>query len=162
MAARAGDGKRAAAALRVFAECFCLPNSFHANGDQSKSGKSKMTYRPFTLEGNFAFASGIQEMLIQSHTGIVRVFPAVPDPWMDVSFDSLRAEGAFLISATRKAGKVVEVRVRSEKGGHLRLENPFPGLVFKSTGAAFETVRPGDRVVEAEMRPGDSLVLKAI
>jgi hypothetical protein len=162
MAARAGDGKRAAAALRVFAECFCLPNSFHANGDQSKSGKSKMTYRPFTLEGNFAFAAGIQDMLLQSHTAVVRVFPAVPSAWRDVAFDSLRAEGAFLISATRKAGKVVEVRVRSEKGGHLRLENPFPGLVFKSTGAAFETVRPGDRVVEAEMRPGDSLVLKAI
>jgi len=162
MAARAGDGEKAAAALRIFAESFCLPNSFHANGDQSKSGKSKMTYRPFTLEGNFAFASGIQEMLLQSHTGVVRVFPAVPDSWPDVSFVSLRAEGAFLVSATRKAGKVVEVRIRSEKGGRLRLENPFPGLVFKATGAAAEAVRAGDRVVEAEMRPGDSLVLKAI
>jgi len=162
MAARAGDGEKAAAALRIFAESFCLPNSFHANGDQSKSGKSKMTYRPFTLEGNFAFASGIQEMLLQSHTGVVRVFPAVPDSWPDVSFVSLRVEGAFLVSATRKAGKVVEVRIRSEKGGRLRLENPFPGLVFKATGAAAEAVRAGDRVVEAEMRPGDSLVLKAI
>jgi hypothetical protein len=55
----------------------------------------------------------------------------------------------------------VEVRIRSEKGGRLRLENPFPGLVFKATGAASEAVRAGDRVVEAEMRPGDSLVLKA-
>ena len=145
-----------------FAECFCLPNSFHANGDQTKSGRSKMTYRPFTLEGNFAFASGIQEMLLQSHTGVVRVFPAVPDSWPDVSFDSLRAEGAFLVSATRKAGKVAEVRIRSEKGGRLRLENPFPGLVFKASGAAAGTVPDGARLVEAEMRPGDTLVLKAI
>ncbi len=162
MAARAGDGKKAAEALRIFAECFCLPNSFHANGDQTKSGRSKMTYRPFTLEGNFAFASGIQEMLLQSHTGVVRVFPAVPDSWPDVSFDSLRSEGAFLISASRKAGQVVEVRIRSEKGGRLRLENPFPSLTFKASGAAAGTVPDGARLVEAEMRPGDSLVLKAI
>jgi len=162
MAARAGDGEKAAASLRIFAECFCLPNSFHANGDQSKSGKSKMTYRPFTLEGNFAFASGVQEMLLQSHAGVVRVFPAVPDSWPDVSFDSLRAEGAFLVSAARKAGKVVEVRIRSEKGGRIRLENPFPGLGFKVSGAAPGAVPGGARLVEAEMRPGDTLVLKAI
>ena len=64
MKARAFDGKGAAQALRTFAECFCLKNTFHANGDQTKSGKSRFTYRPFTLEGNFAFASGIQEMLL--------------------------------------------------------------------------------------------------
>ena len=58
MKARAFDGEGAADALRTFAECFCLPNTFHANGDQTKSGKSKFTYRPFTLEGNFAFAAG--------------------------------------------------------------------------------------------------------
>ena len=101
-------------------------------------------------------------MLLQSHTGVVRVFPAVPDSWPDASFDSLRAEGAFLVSASRKAGKVVEVRIRSEKGGRLRLENPFPGLSFKASGAAAGTVPDGAGLVEAEMRPGDSLVLKSI
>ena len=33
MKARAFDGEGAADALRTFAECFCLPNTFHANGD---------------------------------------------------------------------------------------------------------------------------------
>lgn len=59
MKARAFDGGGAADELRTFAECFCLRNTFHANGDQTNSGKSKFTYRPFTLEGNFAFAAGI-------------------------------------------------------------------------------------------------------
>jgi hypothetical protein len=93
--ARAFMGNKAARVLRVFAQCFCLPNSFHVNGDQTRSGKSKFTYRPFTLEGNFAFAAGVQEMLIQSHTGIIRVFPAIPDDWTDCSFHNLRAEGAL-------------------------------------------------------------------
>lgn len=160
LAARAGEGEKAAQALRTFAECFCLPNSFHANGDQTKSGKSKFTYRPFTLEGNMAFAAGVQEMLLQSHTGIVRVFPAVPDAWKDVSFDSLRAEGAFLVSATRKAGRTVEVKVVSEKGGRLRLENPFPDGAFEAAGPGAAAVVPG-AVVEAETRPGDEIRLEA-
>ncbi len=62
--ARAKDGAGAAEALSTFARAFCLPNSFHVNGDQTKSGLSKFTYRPFTLEGNFAFAAGLQEMLL--------------------------------------------------------------------------------------------------
>ena len=159
MAARAMDGGKAAAALRTFAECFCLPNSFHVNGDQSKSGKSKMTYRPFTLEGNFAFSAGIQEMLLQSHSGVVRVFPAVPGAWQDASFDSLRAQGAFLVSAKMKAGKVVEVRVTSEKGGRLKLENPFPGEAYEASGIAEGGVRNIGQVIEADMRPGDKLLL---
>jgi alpha-L-fucosidase 2 len=119
------DGEGAAEALRTFARCFCLPNSFHVNGDQSGTGKSKFTYRPFTLEGNFAFAAGVQEMLIQSHTGTVVLFPAIPKDWKDVNFSKLRAEGAFLVSAKMENGVVTEVIILSEKGGELKLLNPF-------------------------------------
>ena len=59
MEARAKHGDEAAEALKTFASCFVLRNSFHANGDQTKSGKSRFTYRPFTLEGNFAYASDL-------------------------------------------------------------------------------------------------------
>ena len=159
LAARAGDGDKAAQALRTFAECFCLPNSFHANGDQTKSGKSKFTYRPFTLEGNMAFAAGVQEMLLQSHTGVVRVFPAVPEAWKDVSFDSLRAEGALLVSAIRKDGRVEEVKVVSEKGGRLRLENPFPGGTFEASGPGAEGVAAG-AVIETDLGPGGSVLFR--
>ena len=104
--ARAFDGKGAAEALKTFATDFCLKNSFHVNGDQSGTGKSKFTYRPFTLEGNFAFAAGIQEMLIQSHTGVIRIFPAIPEEWKDARFTTLRTEGAFLVSAKMENGEI--------------------------------------------------------
>lgn len=124
MKAHAMDGEGAAEALRIFAECFCLPNTFHANGDQTASGKSNYTYRPFTLEGNLAFASGLQQMLIQSHTGTIRVFPAIPSDWKDVSFSNLRARGAFLVSARMEDGKVTSLKVKAEKGGLLSIEVP--------------------------------------
>jgi alpha-L-fucosidase 2 len=135
--ARAGRGEDAAVALKTFASCFCLANSFHVNGDQSGTGKSNYTYRPFTLEGNFACASGIQEMLLQSQNGIIRIFPAVPSAWKDISFHNLRARGAFLISAVRKDGKVTEIRIFPEQGGKLILQDPFEGgrkLRLKVTG----------------------------
>lgn len=123
--ARAFMGEKAAENLRIFSQNFCLPNSFHANGDQSGKGYSKFTYRPFTLEGNFAFAAGVQEMLIQSHTGVIQIFPAIPEGWRDVSFHTLRTEGAFLVSAQRTDGKVERVEIASEKGGICKLKNPF-------------------------------------
>jgi alpha-L-fucosidase 2 len=129
--ARAQDGEKAAEALKTFATCFCLPNSFHVNGDQTKTGKSKYTYRPFTLEGNFAFAAGIQEMLIQSHTGIVKIFPAIPENWMNVSFKNLRTEGAFLVSAEMHEGMINSVSIFSEKGGAFSVFNPFGEAAIK-------------------------------
>ena len=138
--ARARHGNEAAEALRTFASCFCLRNSFHANGDQTKSGKSRYTYRPFTLEGNFAFASGVQEMLIQSHTGVIEVFPAIPSDWKDVKFERLRAMGAFLVSAEMKDGDVTSLKVVSEKGGTLKLRSPKDGSIVEKTTAPGETV----------------------
>ncbi len=118
--ARNFDGEKAAQALLDFANCFCLPNTFHVNGDQTRSGKSKFTYRPFTLEGNFAFASGIQEMLIQSHSGVVRIFPAVPKSWKDIQFHQLRTEGGFLVSAKMEDGYVVSMEVEATADGPFR------------------------------------------
>lgn len=158
MKARAMDGEGAAEALRTFAECFCLRNTFHANGDQSKSGKSLFTYRPFTLEGNFAFASGIQEMLIQSHTGIIRLFPAIPASWKDVSFDQLRTYGAFLVSAEMKDGKVVSVKVLASQDGKLQLLNPFNPQHNYTFSGDTKNMQEVGAVFEVEMKQGEEVI----
>jgi len=149
--ARAFDGEGAAKALQTFAEGFCLKNSFHVNGDQSGKGYSKFTYRPFTLEGNFAFAAGLQEMLIQSHTGIIRVFPAIPEDWKDVSFENLRTIGAFLVSAKMENGELKEVMVKSEKGGKLKLYNFFPERIYQQN----ESIIFGEEIIEIDMKPNE-------
>jgi alpha-L-fucosidase 2 len=154
--ARAFDGEGAAQALRIFSEDFCLKNSFHVNGDQSGTGKSKFTYRPFTLEGNFAFAAGIQEMLIQSHTGIVRLFPAVPRAWKNVSFKTLRTEGAFLVSAKMQNGEIVSVDALSEKGGDLKILNPFTKPDFKCSAP----YKLKDNVLTIYTQPGQNIWMR--
>ena len=56
--ARVGDAESAARHLEIFVRAFILRNGFHANGDQTRSGLSNFTYRPFTLEGNLARGGG--------------------------------------------------------------------------------------------------------
>ncbi|HUT45356.1 MAG TPA: glycoside hydrolase N-terminal domain-containing protein [Sedimentisphaerales bacterium] len=150
LAARARDGDKAAKALEIFSTAFCLRNSFHCNGDQSGKGYSNFRYRPFTLEGNFAAAAGLQEMLLQSYSGTIRIFPAVPTDWKDISFKTLRAEGAFLVSAERKDGLMYSITIISEKGGQCRLENPFKQNEYELKGAAENTVT----------RDGNDLIIK--
>lgn len=157
--ARAKDGVGAAKTLHTFATAFCLPNSFHANGDQTKSGLSKFTYRPFTLEGNFAFAAGIQEMLIQSYAGFVEIFPAVPDEWKEVSFRDLRTEGAFLVSAVRVGGITDEITLQSEKGGRVRLKLSFKTHFIKSQQGIVSQKIEGEWM-EIVMQKGGKIILK--
>jgi alpha-L-fucosidase 2 len=64
--ARVGDAEAALRNLDIYARAFILRNGFHANGDQTGSGFSGFTYRPFTLEGNFLAAHAVHEMLLQS------------------------------------------------------------------------------------------------
>ncbi|WP_064198637.1 MULTISPECIES: glycosyl hydrolase family 95 catalytic domain-containing protein [Emticicia] len=132
--ARAKDGEGAKRALYDFATAFCSPNSFHLNGDQTKSGKSSFTYRPFTLEGNFAFAAGIQEMLIQSYAGFIEVFPAIPNDWTNLSFKNLRAEGAFIVSAKKVNGEISSIEIMAEKGGKVKLKLPFKNKIENGLG----------------------------
>ncbi|MBC7416736.1 MAG: glycoside hydrolase N-terminal domain-containing protein [Pedobacter sp.] len=130
--ARAFQANKAVKQLQIFASNFCSPNSFHLNGDQKGGEYSGLTDRPFTLEGNFAFAQGVNELLLQSRGNYIQVFPAVPNNWKDVSFRDLRAEGAFLISASKVNGVPEKVTVFAEQGGDLKIKLPFKTLVAKN------------------------------
>jgi alpha-L-fucosidase 2 len=123
--ARAKEATNAVRQLQIFASNFCSINSFHLNGDQKGGQYSNATYRPFTLEGNFAFAQGIHELLLQNHDDVIEIFPSVPDEWKNVSFKTLRAQGAFLLSAKKENGIITDVKILSVQGGVLKLKLPF-------------------------------------
>ena len=70
--------------------------------------------------------AGINEMLLQSYEGVLRLFPCWPAN-QNARFVNLRAWGAFLVSAELRDGVVQSVRILSEKGGACRISNPWPG-----------------------------------
>ena len=70
--------------------------------------------------------STIDEMLLQSHQGVLRLFPVWPRE-MDAHFNHLRAYGAFLVSGELSKGAVKGVVIESEKGRPCTLQNPWRG-----------------------------------
>ncbi len=160
MYARMNRGEDAAKALQTFASCFCSPNSFHLNGDQCKAGHSTYTYDPFTLEGNFAFATGVQEMLLQSHNGTIRIFPAVPAEWKEISFNNLRSEGAFLISAAKENGVIDSFTIIAPEGGTAQIQLPFPTFIIGSS-EKMERLESTDRkTIVLKFEKGGKAVVK--
>ena len=95
--------------------------------------------------------AAVNEMLLQSDGGVIRVFPAIPDgvrdysravrngdsitsyteqytdydAWDTVRFDKLLAKGAFEISASLADRNLQWILVHSQKGGTVNITSPF-------------------------------------
>lgn len=162
MEARAGRPEDSLDFLQKYVHAFILRNGFHVNGDQTRSGLSGFTYRPFTLEGNFAAAQAVHEMLLQSWpvdmvdrpAPVIRLFPAVPWRWHAASFDRLRAEGGYVVSARRENNATIWFRIKATRDGVLQVRDNFAGStprfnrndVRKQAGDYIVKLRAGETV----------------
>ena len=97
------------------------------------------------IECASAVPSAINEMLLQSHEKVLRLFPVWPKE-MDARFGNLRAVGAFLVSSALKDGRVRYVFIESEKGRDCTVQNPWPGtaVTLSRNNKKTETLK-GDR-----------------
>lgn len=69
-----------------------------------------------------AVALSIPQMLLQHSDGKLKVFPAIPVSWKDVSFDKLSAGSSFLVSAKKENDTTSFVKVYSLKGDTCQLQ----------------------------------------
>ena len=118
-----GNGDGAAQRLRHFWNGFCSPNGFHLNGDYKNLGLSTFHYRPFTLEANFYAADALQEMLLNTEHGALRLFPAIPAEWNSASFRRLRGEMGLSVSARLENGRITDLQLKSETDQTVRIED---------------------------------------
>jgi alpha-L-fucosidase 2 len=81
----------------AFANGFVHSGLLHASTSYSEG------HQP-CLESPLGLASGLQDILLQSWGGRVRVFPAAPASWPDAVFYKLAAEGGLRVSAARVNG----------------------------------------------------------
>lgn len=110
--ARTGDGNRTYKLLRGLLESCTFDNlwDFHP---------------PFQIDGNFGASAGIAEMLLQSHEGVIKLLPALPDEWRSGEFTGLCARGGFVVDAKWEDGAVTSAVVYSEKGGAFQMILPM-------------------------------------
>jgi len=89
----------------------------------------------FQIDGNMAFVSGVCEMLIQSHEGVISLLPALPSVWDKGAFRGLHARGGFTLDLRWEAYEVRELTVSSDAGLPARIELPASQkcLTFRDT-----------------------------
>ena len=156
VAARMGEGQTA---LRLLYE-MGLDHLLRSNGLAAEANERFMNssliirqplYYPCMMEFTGEMLAAVNEMLLQSDGGCVRLFPAMPngDPensrmwergyaqheypdrfneypaWESARFDRLLARGAFEVSAELKDGRIAFVKVKSHKGGSIRITSPY-------------------------------------
>ncbi|HXK05891.1 MAG TPA: glycoside hydrolase family 95 protein [Verrucomicrobiae bacterium] len=80
--------------------------------------------RQFQIDANFGGASGVAEMLLQSHSGVIAILPALPSVWPEGHFHGLCARGNVEVDASWKGGRALSAALRPALAGEFQLRPP--------------------------------------
>ena len=83
----------------------------------------------FYISEQVAVERLVNELLLQSVSDIIRIFPAWPAA-TDARFTNLLAYGGFEVSAEQTGGKIGNVRITSTVGGPVKMVSPW-GQTFR-------------------------------
>ncbi|MCP4313559.1 MAG: hypothetical protein GY790_20085 [Bacteroidetes bacterium] len=107
---------------------------------------------------NFGLPAVINECLMQSYNGIIRMFPNWPDE-KDAAFQTLRAAGGFLVSGSIQDGVIGEMSLICENDTELQMYNPWGAdAVVVAVSDGKERTLEGD-VITMKVRKGQRIII---
>jgi len=110
--------------------------------DKSTHANLFDNHPPFQIDGNFGGAAGIAEMLLQSHTGVIHLLPALPDAWKSGSVRGLRARGGFEVDISWQDGTLQEAEIRSDLGSEATIRYRDEEVVIQPPAGSGYVFRP--------------------
>lgn len=87
---------------------------------------------PFQIDGNFGGASGIAEMLVQSHMGYIDLLPALPGAWQSGHVSGLCVRGGFVLDMSWEQGRLQRLTLTATAGGPCELQYGQQSLKLKT------------------------------
>jgi len=111
-------------------------------------------------EAPAAYLVTIGEMLLQSHNGIIRLFPGMKKG-ESASFWRLRAEGPALVSSRYEKGRISFVKLEGIVKTRVRIKNPWSGknvFIRSSKGEKRRKVR-SEKFIDLEIAAGESIII---
>jgi alpha-L-fucosidase 2 len=139
---RLADGDKAWESLSLLMQHSTNLNLF----DTHPAGKTSI----FQIDGNFGATAAIAEMLMQSHTDVIELLPALPTAWTEGEVKGLRARGAVEVDLRWQNGKAAAATLRPDFAGEYRLRLP--------TGQKIRTVF-GDEAVPLRTQADGSIAV---
>lgn len=115
------------------------------------------------IETPLSAAQSLHDMVCQSWGGTIRVFPALPAAWREMTVHDFRTQGAFLLSAVREEGRTRWVRVTSEAGAPCVVRHGIEGAIEirDRHGRPLSYEELADGAVRIRLRKGDSALITA-
>lgn len=110
--ARLKDGKRAYEHIKSMMENLLEPNNLVYHPPTRGAFAFDHVYE---LDGNTGLTTGIAEVLLQSHKGMIRILPALPEEWETGSVSGLRARGNITVDLSWKDGRLQYAKLLAKK-----------------------------------------------
>lgn len=133
--------------------------------NRPEAGRSGFRTKPFVqcgMETMGIVGTAINEMLLQSHEGKIRVFPAIPSKFK-AAF-TLRAEGAFMVSSAIDSLETIPcVEIKSLAGKRCRIQNPWGDSAVQVVTQGNQNVHieiDKNNVISFETTVGSSYIIK--
>ncbi|MFJ5721214.1 glycosyl hydrolase family 95 catalytic domain-containing protein [Streptomyces sp. NPDC093149] len=115
------------------------------------------------IETPLSAAQSLHDMVCQSWGGTIRVFPALPAAWRDMTVHDFRTQGAFLLSAVREEGRTRWVRLTSEAGAPCVVRHGIEGPIEirDRHGRPLRHEETADGAVRIHLGKGDFALITA-